>query len=69
MGDLNFYLPSGYTARKTDVNGSITYVGYARLGEADSGNWNVQKITNTSGDLTIEYGEGAWTDRATLTYR
>ena len=60
---------SGYECREIEVVGDITYVGKSSIGEAeDSEQWIIQKI-EVVGDLTsIGFSEGAWADKATLTY-
>ena len=66
----NFQIPTGYTARKQEELATITYVGYSELSTAtDSGEWVVQKIEIAGAITTISYGQGAWDDRATLTYK
>lgn len=62
-------IKGGYESREIETVGDITYVGLSTIGEpSDSAQWIVKKI-ETVGDLTtITFSEGAWDNRATLTY-
>lgn len=51
------------------LSGSPIYVGHAKKGTADSGAWRVCKYTDTvDGPTLIQCTDGAWTDRASLSY-
>jgi len=65
-----------YKTNDYDVDGTTSYVGQQ---EITTGDWLLQKIEDSSGDLTITWANisnnalvttytDAWTDRATLTY-
>lgn len=69
MNSQDFTIPDGYTSRKIEVVGDITYVGYSQVGDADSELWRVQRVTVSGGNTTIEYAIGTWTNRVTLNYR
>lgn len=58
-----------------DSDGKILYKGIAAAGDlSNSGTWRVFKYSYDDTDYTsnpslIQSSEGAWTDRATLTYK
>lgn len=64
-----------YTSRLDDAGGGVTYVGKAPAGATPaSASWQVKRLTESAGDLTIEFADGnssfdnVWNDRATLSY-
>lgn len=70
------FLSNGPTAIKLDeASTTITYVGEAKVGTAASASkWRIFRMTDSSGDLDIEYADGndkfdnVWNDRASLSY-
>jgi hypothetical protein len=63
-----------YTLR-TETVGSITYVGQAAIGSSESDPvWRIRRITDTAGNLTLEYVDGnaewdsVWDNRAGYSY-
>lgn len=65
--DLNVTVPTGFTTREIEESGTTTYVGYSEIGEPSDGQWFILKVEEGA-TTTMEYAEGAWDDRATLTY-
>jgi len=65
----NFTIPQGYTVRKSETVNDITYIGYSEIGTDDDGAWVVMRLSISGGVSAMEFGEGKWTDRATLTYK
>lgn len=70
-GTFDDYLLNDY-----DVNGTTTYIGKCK---PNGDSWLIQKMVDTSGDLTITWANisnnggtttyaTAWTNRASLTY-
>ncbi len=66
---------STYATRLDEVGGGITYVGKAAVGSATSSAvWQIQRITETGPDITIQWADGnasfdnIWDNRASLTY-
>ncbi len=48
-----------YTVR-TETVGSVTYVGQAAIGSSESSPvWRIKRITDTSGNLKVEFVDGA----------
>ena len=61
--------------RLDDAGGGITYVGWAIPGSiTSSAIWKLMRMTESSGDLTIEWADGnvsydnVWNNRASLSY-
>ena len=65
----NFMMPDGYVQRAVLEDDLTTYIGYSKLDEPDSGSWMIKKIVEDTYTTRIYYGEGAWSDVLTLTYR
>lgn len=66
----NFFVPSGYTVKKTEELTDIEYVGYSLIEETTSSEkWVVLRITTDGNIQTFEYAEGSWDNRASLTYK
>lgn len=63
-------VPSTLQERWDWTSGDMDYHGYASQGASDSDTvWFIEKWTWTSGNPTLKQtAEGAWTDRASLTY-
>jgi hypothetical protein len=67
---------SGAQAIRIDeYSATVTYVGKAATGSAEgSAVWQIQRLTESSGDLTVEWADGndsfdnVWTNRASLSY-
>lgn len=64
-----------YAVRVDDVGSGISYVGNAVAGSAtSSAAWKIKRITDSNGDLTIEFADGnvnfdnVWDNRASLSY-
>lgn len=64
-----------YALRLDDAGSGVTYVGEAVVGTATSAaSWRIKRITEASGDLTIEWADSdsnfdnVWDNRASLTY-
>lgn len=62
-------------SRIDDAGGGVSYVGKAAIGSATlSAAWQIQRLTEVTGDLTIEWADGnanfdnIWDNRASLTY-
>lgn len=60
---------------KTETVGSITYIGQAAVGTPTSApKWRIRRITDSGGNLTIEYVDGktawnsTWDDRVSYSY-
>ena len=65
----------GYAIRIDEASATVTYVGKATPGSAEgSAVWQVQRLTESAGDLTVEWADGndsfdnVWTNRASLSY-
>jgi len=61
--------------RVDEASSSVTYAGQAAAGTAASAaGWRIKRITESGGDVTVEWADGdagynsVWDDRATLTY-
>jgi hypothetical protein len=61
--------------RLDEASTTITYVGEAKVGTTEaSAKWRIFRLTDSSGDLTIEYADGddkfdnVWANRASLSY-
>lgn len=66
---------TSYTKHVDYVSASVTYIGEATPGTADSSAlWRIKKITTTGEDIDIMFADGnanfdnVWDDRASLTY-
>lgn len=58
-----------------EVNGNLTYIGFAKLGIATSdAGWQILRINKTGAVTLIQYADGdtrynnVWDDRASLNY-
>ena len=67
--------PDGYATRLDEASATVTYVGKALPGTASSAAlWQIFRMTESSGDLTIEYADGddnfdnVYDSRAGLSY-
>lgn len=61
--------------RVDDAGGGVTYVGKSAAGSATNGAlWQIQRITESAGDITIQWADGdanfnnIWDNRASLSY-
>lgn len=66
---------SAFATRTDETPGGITYVGKAAVGSATgSAVWQIQRLTETSGDLVVQWADGnasfdnTWDNRASLSY-
>ena len=64
-----------YAVELDDAGGGVTYVGKADPGTAtSSASWQIQRVTEASGDITIEWADGdalfnnVWDNRTGLSY-
>lgn len=64
-----------YAIRLDEASTTITYIGEAAAGSSSaSAVWKVKRLTDSSGDITIEFADGnanydnVWDNRASLSY-
>lgn len=72
--DINIESQKDYTVR-VDTVSTTYYIGRALVGSSESSSvWQVKKIVDSSGDITITYADGnanydnVWDNRLSLSY-
>lgn len=74
-GSSVYATPAPFAVRVDEASPTVTYAGFAAVGTATADPlWRIKKITDSSGDVTVEWADGdanfnnIWDNRASLTY-